>query len=167
MKKLAVFVLVISVFSGAVFGQGQEFTFRGLPWGSSVEDIIAKEGPPNSNGNRLLIYQNKGVAGYDAMLSFYFSQSENGLTTGQYSIWVTNDNCQFVYNDLLNKLSILYGTPIREPRSANDRYNYWVFSRTRISLSLMIDLQMRDLVGTLIEITYASPQSSLNSFGDL
>jgi hypothetical protein len=168
MKKiivLAVFFLV----AGAVFGQGQEFTFRGLPWGSSVEDIIAKEGQPDSNTHGQLIYRNINIVGYNALLFFYCSNTDYRLQMGRYVLGVANENAQTVYNDLLGKLSALYGTSTSERKPLTDRYNFWLFSRTFISLTMIFDI--RDNISpegaTQINIDYYSPHSQLNQFGDL
>jgi hypothetical protein len=176
MKK-AMFLIVLLLIAGAVFGQ--EFTFRGLPWGSTVEDIIAKEGQPDSNTHGQLIYNNKSVAGYNAMLLFYcfapYSDpySENySLQTAQYVIGVTNANSQAVYNDLLGKLITLYGMSTQGTKpelKISDRYNYWIVSRTKIEITLLFDVKIKDVQGSgsLIFISYSSPDRITNEFGDL
>jgi hypothetical protein len=168
-KKSAILAVLLYI-AGTV--SGQEFTFRGHHWGDSLESVIDIEGTPNYKSDIQLIYQNRNVAGYNAALFFLFSlpQTQSGLTSGRYVLPVTNVNSQVVYNDLLSKLSALYGTPTQETKpylSASDRYNYWVVSRTLISLSLLVDLKMGDMQGTVIYIDYRSPQSSLNNFGEL
>jgi len=179
--KKAIILIVFMLVAGVIFGQ--EFTFRGLPWGSSVNDIIAKEGQPDSNTNGQLIYQNKNVAGYNAMLLFNCSPpysdpyvEKYGLRTTQYQIPVTNANSESVYGILLDKLSKLYGQPIpggTKPYRVNikDRYNYWVVFKTKITLTLLysipIDLKENDKQVSLITISYYSPDSTMNEFGDL
>jgi hypothetical protein len=162
MKKLAVFVLVISVISGAVFGQGQEFTFRGLPWGSSVEDIIAKEGEPDWNRDGgLLVYRNVEISGYKAKLTFYCWPQSIGFYRGTYDIFIfsSTDNVSDIYNDLLRKLSMVYGTPTRETNTYNAHEYYWVVSRTKITLRLFI------VFGPVIDIIYESPE--ISGYGNL
>lgn len=153
MKKVFLFALVFAV-SGAVFGQ--EFTFRGFPWGATVGNIITKEGEPDSNTHGQLIYENKTVEGYPASLFFYCNSSNLGLEMGRYVIGVNNTNSQAVYNDLLSKLSVLYGSPTPEIKpnfTAPDKYNYWVVSNTLVSLTMIVAEQR-----TLIFIDYHSPQ---------
>ena len=149
---------------------GQEFTFRGLPWGATVEEIIAKEGKPDSNIYGQLIYENKYVSGYRSNLFFYCSlpPTENSLEMGRYVIGIANENAQAIYNDLLDKLSTLYGNPTPKTKpelNDTDKYNYWVVSKTLISLTLLIDANIRTEQGTLIFIDYYSPQR--NIYGDL
>ena len=165
MRKI-VFITFFLLIAGVVFGQ--EFTFRGFPWGTTVDEIIAKEGQPDSNTHGQLIYQNMNVAGYNVLLFFYCSNTDYRLQTGRYVLGVSNENAQVVYNDLLGKLSALYGTPTSETKPLVDRYSFWLFSRTLISLTMIFDI--RDTISkgaTLINIDYYSPQSQLNQFGDL
>jgi len=176
MKK-AIAILIFLMVAGAVFGQ--EFTFRGLPWGSTVEDIIAKEGKPDDNTHGQLIYQNKNVAGYNnAALLFYcfpphsdMYSEKIGLQTAKYMVGVTKANSEYVYNDLLGKLSALYGVPTLGTLPGykiTDRYNYWIISRTKITLTLLVDLIFeKDMQGTFIFIDYYSPDWVGNEFGNL
>jgi hypothetical protein len=174
MRKIIVIVLLFVAV--AVFGD--DFTFRGLPWGSSVEDIIAKEGKPDSNTGSQLIYQNKNVAGYNNVaLLFYCSPPRSdtysekiGLRTAKYMLGVTKANSEYVYNDLLDKLSALYGTPTLGTKpyyNISDRYNYWIVSKTKISIKLLIDLKIGDSQGTFVFIDYESPDWIGNEFNDL
>jgi len=176
MKK-AVFLFVLLMVAGAVFGQ--EFSFRGFPWGSSVDDIIAKEGQPSDNTHGQLMYKNKNAAGYNALLFFYCSPpysdsyvEKYSLKGAQYQIPVTNENSESAYYDLLDKLSKLYGKPIpggTKPHRVNikDRYNYWVVSKTKITLTLLYDLKIENAQVSLITISYYSPDWVINEFGDL
>ena len=175
MTKKIIILAVLLYIAGTV--SGQEFTFRGLPWGSTVEDIIAKEGQPDSNTHGQLIYQNQNVAGYNAMLLFYCSPPHSDiysekyeLRIAQYTIGASNANSEYVYNDLLDKLSALYGTPTPGTRpgyTISDRYNYWIISRTKITLTLLVDLNTKYKGYSLIFISYHSPDSIMNEFGDL
>lgn len=175
MKK-AIFLMVFFLVALTMFGQ--EFTFRGLPWGSSVEDIIAKEGKPDSNTHGQLIYQNIRIAGYNnAMLLFYCDAPNSapysekyGLQCAQYTIGVINKNANTVYNDLFYKLGELYGSPILGSKpglKSSDRYFYWVVSKTKITLTLLVDVKMKDVLGTFIIISYYSPDWIANEYGDL
>jgi len=173
-KKIAILAFLLYI-AGTV--SGQEFTFRGLPWGSTVEDIIAKEGQPDSISDSQLIYQNKNVAGYNAMLLFYLPPPRSdpysekySLQYAYYTIGVTNVNSNIVYNDLLYKLAELYGTPTpgsKPELKSSDRYIYWIVSRTKISLTLLVDVKLQDVKGTIIFISYQSPDWVGNEFGNL
>jgi len=175
MRKI-IFSFVFLLIAGVVFAQ--EFTFRGLPWGSTVEQIIAKEGKPDSNTDGLLIYQNKIIAGYNAMLSFSCSPPRSdiyskkiGLMAAKYAISVTKADAESVYFDLLNKLSALYGKSTfgSKPNIAFlDRDNYWIVSKTKITITLIYDFNIgNSKKGTFVFVSYDSPDWFTNEFGDL
>ena len=130
MKKLAVFVLVISVFSGAVFGQGQEFTFRGLPWGSSREQVIEKLGVPD----QIMFFTNFGynvkVSGYNASLILLVLFTE-GLTSARYQFEELAG-----YNNIRRQLITRYGEPSRARIPNFGFFEYW--SKNNFHVSLMV-----------------------------
>jgi outer membrane protein assembly factor BamE (lipoprotein component of BamABCDE complex) len=82
MRKAVVIVLLFV--AGAVFGQ--EFTFQGLPWGATKEQVIAKLGEPGgrTNNDRNFYYL-VSLSGYRAQLLISFF-GNNGLDHSQYSI---------------------------------------------------------------------------------
>jgi hypothetical protein len=88
MKKAIVIALLFIAASAFT----QEFTFRGLPWGASVEDIIAKEGQPNNSSvsssttafyNIRLIYL-VALNGYNTRLDISFHDSK--MSRAHYTI---------------------------------------------------------------------------------
>ena len=61
MKKTFV-LAVLFLLTAAVFGQ--QYTFQGLPWGSTREQVVAKLGRPNINTENRILYYNVVVAGW-------------------------------------------------------------------------------------------------------
>ena len=74
---------------------------------------------------------------------------------GKYNIRSTDD-LQNIYNDLLGKLSLLYGPPTRETNTLSVYEYYWVVSKTKIKLRLSFGL---------IDIVYEAPE--INEYGGL
>ena len=154
MKKA--FFIFFFFLAGTAFAQ--EFTFRGLPWGASVEDVIAKEGepdrPPWFRGEYGMIeYYDKKTGGYTAtFLSFHFRN--NKLSWASYFIKVNPDNISYICADLVNKLSLLYGTPIDEINSQFEIECYWVVKKTKISFKYNLKTSEK----TNISISYESPE---------
>jgi len=165
MKKTTVFLsflcATMTLFNCTGKASAQEFTFRGLPWGSSVEDIIAKEGQPDFNQDGYLSYRDVEVSGYKARLTFYCWPSIHRLYMARYLIISSTDNVSAVYADLFNKLRLLYGSPTREEKTISAHEYYWVVSRTKITL----DMSMSTSSGTLIGIRYESPE--INGYENL
>ena len=170
MKKLAVFVLVISVISGAVFGQGQEFTFRGLPWGATQEQVIAVLGQPDDQlvVVGMLNYSNIEIAGYNAYLQLTGTSPIFRLQEATYLIRSTDDEVEEIYMDILIKLSDLFGMP----KFNNDRtITYWVVARTLIELWYTPSWNLSLPNGTTsrmpggVTIRYQSPE--INRYGNL
>ncbi|MDR0473687.1 MAG: hypothetical protein LBH43_08485 [Treponema sp.] len=80
MKKTFLFVLVILA-AGAAFGQ--EFTFQGLPWGSTREQVIEKLGQPGHHYGDSLFYT-VSINGYKAWLDIGFNA--NRMSQAFYTI---------------------------------------------------------------------------------
>lgn len=106
MKQIIGIVLVLLV-AGSVAAEG----FRGIPWGSSQEDVIAQEGVPDERNSTHMIYSVE-VAGMEAGALLEFE--DNGLVTGNYVFTQQHRNEQnyvrdyFRVRDLLNEV---YGKP--------------------------------------------------------
>jgi hypothetical protein len=156
MKKVVVIALLFA--AGAVFGQ--EFTFRGLSWGSTVEDIIAKEGQPDWKGSDgLFMYDNEKLFGYNASLAFHLWNQK--LVAVRYKIdFSATDNVLTVYTDLLNKLALVYGQPTKETKTYYAYDYYWVVSRTKIAIRLE-----RLSYTAIMDILYQSPE--ISGYGNL
>lgn len=174
MKK-AVFWVILLLVARTVFGQ--EFTFRGLPWGSSVNDVIAKEGNPaysytHDDGELVLTYKNVKIAGTTADLTFIFSK--NRLIGAKYDIWYPDvRNPQKLYQAINLTLKSLYGHPFSESYTPKGTlyfgfkedvdiwYYSWIFQRTHITFFY----QIGDDEFSSGSIKYESPE--MNSFGGL
>ena len=120
MKKTLLFLFTIIMFSVPLFSQ-QNFLFRGLPWGASKAEVIAKEGTKYSeqkyDENTLFVYENMYVASKPAKMIFVFSPN-NTFTLAWYSftidtggfLWSTKPFID-TYSYLCNMLTEIYGTP--------------------------------------------------------
>jgi len=174
MKKVF-FVVIILLVVGGLFGE--EFTFRGFAWGSSINDIIAKEGNPTYSdtydGESMLTYENIKIAGTTAKL--YYTFSKNGLVCAKYEIFYPDTRTpQKLYQSITLNLKSLYGRPVEEkyiPKGTLwgggiDKFNVdiwsysWVFLKTRISYIYQIDGDF-----SCGSINYESPEK--NAFGGL
>jgi len=169
-KKIAVLVVLLYIV-GTV--SGQEFSFRGLPWGSTVEDIIAKEGQPDYPNflddflNRKIFsirYYNISIAGFQTILNYSISKEE-GLYSTSYLIeerYVDKNNISEIFNELEGFLIQLYGTPIRkiETRETTTTQNStWNKNGTMIRLTSLIQGG-----SVFVAIHYYAPFSPLNEF---
>jgi len=112
MKK-AIFIILIFT---AVAAFGQEFTFRGFPWGTTIEEIIAKEGEPdfiNTYDNELkIVYDSKEMAGVMAEMALTFIA--NSLVRAEYAFILNNDESPRpinVFRSIEVNLKAFYGIP--------------------------------------------------------
>jgi hypothetical protein len=146
-KKIALFVLFI-LLAGAAFGQ--EFTFQGLPWGSTREQVIEKLGEPS----RIMFlgtfeYDNVRVAGYNAFLAVSFrimQRYELALKGARYQFagFQNSRLLQDAYNDLRLQLISRYG----EPSTAKKPFFYY-WDKNDFHVSLIVLEQKK-----CIEIEY-------------
>jgi len=124
------FALMFSII--AFFLNAQEYTFRGLPFGTTKNDFILKEGSPSSNvkkssgakmvGDEFIFYDNVVVAGHDASMQIEFL--ENKMIAGSYLLKFKTKltttgfydpiNASKIYHDLKDKLTQLYGKPSKD-----------------------------------------------------
>ena len=161
MKKTVILSLILCV-AGAAFGQ--EFTFRGFPWGSTVEDIIAKEGQPDRYSNLddlrgYCDYYDVEIFSYKADLFFAFR--DHKLVRANYQIISSGSSSYDIYNDFLYKLGLLYGMPVKETNTSHIYEYYWVVAKSQITLRLAISRDHK----ARIAIVYESPE--INGYGDL
>jgi hypothetical protein len=146
MKK-SVFLAVCLLVAASVFTQ--EFTFQGLPWGATREQVIAKLGEPNSISNnsatafiniRFFYYVTLG--GYNAVLNIRFHESK--LYNAFYSINIqpfrdfdeTQLNIAFLV--LLGQLVEKYGAYqeiFTDEADKNYQYFVWHFDNFHIYIS--------------------------------
>ena len=160
----------------------QEFTFRGLPWGSKVETVTANEGQPSDtyiddNGDIELIYDSISNIGTEAEMKILF---KNNIMVGakyEFELWENDSpSPENVLKSIELNLKNLYGDPTEQrhlPKNtlysdAPESWDFsWTFLRTRITFIIIkyeydeedIDSYFR---GT---ITYGSDY--INAFGGL
>ena len=177
MKK---FFLIPFLIMCTVLLYSEELQFRGLSFGSSIEEVMDQEGEPYSTsriypiieGGTDVVYMNKMVASYNSVLSFMFDSREK-LVWGGYFITVNpelsnpqketyNKNA---YHDLISKLKSLYGEPIH---STNPPSNYdpndqcetlWIYEGCGIKLSLSL------VDGYMLSLDYLSKQLTEKWYG--
>jgi hypothetical protein len=103
MKKFILVALVLFCLSGTVMGQ--DYTFRGLPWGSTKEQVIEKLGKSNSQYNDDRISYFVSVGGYKAMLDIEFDQ--DSMTQASYNVGIFYRNWDL--NQLRENFLVLLG----------------------------------------------------------
>lgn len=123
--------IIISILSLSSIG-AEELTFRGYPFGTSIDTIIAKEGVPSSSenkasgagliGDEYIRYDKVTVAGQSAIMEIEFENK--GMIAGSYRILFRSNllsnivfdpvNASQIYNDLYKKLMEIYGKPKQE-----------------------------------------------------
>jgi hypothetical protein len=168
----------------------EPFLFREFPWGTSREEVIAKEGDGfaklDVGENEMLMYQNIEVGGKNTDAGFIFSP-EYGLMGGMY--WFRIDTGGYIYNtkpfidaysSLFDLLTDIYGEA--RPGSQNarskgdDSQDYleyffkggqkavWESKKTSISLELYPkEAKGFDLADWNLGISYISPQMKESS----
>jgi hypothetical protein len=159
-RKIAVLAVLLYI-AGAVFGQ--EFTFRGLPWGSTESEIIAKLGVPDSNRNGTFSYYDVEISGYKADL--FLKLQEQKFVRANYQIINSADSAYNIYSDLLNKLRLLYGMPVRKTDTVYVYEYYWIVSKTKISHKLRFTDDSNPSRNAVIAIVYEAPE--INEYGGL
>jgi len=162
MRKI-IFSVVFFLVAGSVFAQ--EFTFRGLPWGSSMNDVIAKERKPShtyKNGTEsVLSYNNIEIAGVNADLDFTFS-SKNRLIKAKYEIESATES---VFRSITVNLRQLYGRTTEErhfPKgSISEDTEIWSFSWFVQKTAITYIYQIKDKDDVYATIEYKSPEANI------
>ena len=88
--------------------------FRGLEWGSTKKDAVAKYGKPDLEGDGFIAY-NYTLAGESTLSGFYYKQDK--LYSGAYILAESHSNKNGYiddYNNFKNLLSKKYGTPTND-----------------------------------------------------
>jgi hypothetical protein len=165
--------------------QETPFLFRDMPWGTSREDVIAKEGNVSRSTDidygELLIYQNVKVGGKSASLGITIS-STAGMVGALYSFAINTDGYPYntklyidAYSSLYGLLSEIYGNPRAGSQKAQSNgddlmdyseYYYrgglgstWELSGTKIYLKLSPEEPKGyDLAAWSLGLLYSSPQ---------
>jgi hypothetical protein len=143
-----------------------DVTFRGFPWGTSMEDVIKKMGKPISreeiNGLVSLAWEKIDVGGYSTYMLAYFSKS--GLQAGTY-YFLTYDMDQLMRcfaemrQEHLNRYgpTQLYDLISRELRPYESSWNLpggYVY------------LKVNTRQGEPVTLWYSSPELTKQLFGD-
>jgi hypothetical protein len=154
MKKTAFFALFLLI-AGAVMGQ--EYTFQGLPWGSSIEQVIEKLGQPEQI-NDMLVYS-VSVSGYKALLNIEFDHT--GMNMVVYDIGRVFYNRDFnqaevIFAALFMQLEHKYGAyhEIITDFSYwnNESFDFFVWHFNNFHISIVMG-------GDGVEIAYCSDSS--------
>lgn len=144
MKKTAI-LLSLFLVAGAVFGQ--EYTFNGLPWGSSREQVIEKMGNPATRYGDMLSYP-VSLIGYTARLDIQFENY--GMIYASYNVgWYRDMNVSQLSNAFLalsNQIESKYG-PYNEIIAAynlngiqeGERFTVWHFNNFHVIIASIDD----------------------------
>ena len=193
MNKKAIILPLLFLFTVSVFAQ--EFTFRGLPWGATADEIIAREGEPDFISESLfngslppdrhmvsLVYRNKMVLGYLAILSFTLNKNDNTLIEAAYSFSEYDihdqdrtlllrryniETSQIIFNEIVNSLTGLYGEKLTLTENSRLRImgHEYVWQVGSIAL---ISVHRNEFTRTdtgSVRIWYNSPMSNLFQYG--
>jgi hypothetical protein len=143
-------------------------SFRGFPWGTSMDEVIKKMGKPVSreeiDGLASLVWRDVDVNGYSTFMLCYFSLKE-GLQGGTY-YFVTRDQDEFMrcYSEIRQELRDRFGPTIlfffffRELRPYEC---LWDLSGGRVYLRANARL------GEPVTLWYSSPELTKKVFGDI
>ncbi|MCL2215356.1 MAG: hypothetical protein FWC06_09185 [Treponema sp.] len=126
---LLVFVFVVTAYAQDNTNTGN-YDFRNFKWGTPLSVVIDNEGAPNEKATDIfrgastipyifydiniivdvLLFNNINVAGYECNMAMGFYQEK--LFIGEYSFLSSEiESYQSIKNDLINKLTLLYGEP--------------------------------------------------------
>jgi len=122
MKKLILFMLVLVVICSGVVLAEEEYDFREVNWGMSIDEVIENEGEPADKGDSNLLYETQ-VAGRDAYLLYEFQNDK--LYEGTYFITRKYPNTILKFGDYLvlqKEIEKLYGEHKDETVWYNNRH---------------------------------------------
>ena len=122
MRKTIIFILVLIVVCSGVVLAEEEYDFREINWGMSIDEVIENEGEPADKGNSNLLYETQ-VAGRDAYLLYEFQNDK--LYEGTYFITRNYPNTILKFGDYLvlqKEIEKLYGEYEDETVWYNDRH---------------------------------------------
>jgi hypothetical protein len=127
----------------------QNYTFQGIPWGTSKEQVIAKLGKPTyerAADFSDLWYENVLIAGYRATLCI---STQNGMSSAEYRITETFSIYSYwqAYQAIVGELQNKYGNPSQSRLPLNFRvftqedpyFAIWHFMDFHIFFMLGID----------------------------
>lgn len=131
MKKLLFITTLLSaVLVIPVFAASDTFKFRGLKWGSSIDDVIEAQLQGKAEGvdygftddGHSIVAINEKVGGLDTNISYTFTE-DNKFALGMYVLQEEHVNDNMYYEDfcsLEEKLSSKYGDPDKSVDKWND-----------------------------------------------
>jgi len=143
-----------------------ELTFRGFPWGASMEEVVGRMGPPMSrdevNGFSSLVWENVEVSGYMTFMLAYFSDS--GLQGGvHYFLTYSLDETILCYDQLQRELLERYGpTQVldRVTRELRPYASAWNLPGG------LVRLRVNTRQGDPVTLWYSSPELTRQILGD-
>jgi hypothetical protein len=163
----------------------EPFLFRDMPWGTSREDVIAKEGGKftviPSDESEMLVYQNIRIGGENTAMGLIIDP-EHGLSGAIYFFSINTDGFPYntkpfidAYSRLYSLLSDIYGSPAPGSQSAKSEgddlsdfmeYYYkggrtarWNQKGTTVYLSLNPKKpEDFDLADWSLSVSYSSPR---------
>jgi len=166
MKKL----LFLSLLLVAVSVFGQEFTFQGLPWGSTREQVIEKLGKPVF-GNDDLFFYDVSFFGYLSRLDIGFDS--NGMCWSSYNVGqgqrINIDLLAIAFIIVAEQLVEKYGTYheiiIRGPTTRNDteRELVWHFEDFHIIINTITNNSNSLNVSYCSDLTWRSIEEELKT----
>jgi len=145
MRKIALFTVFL-LFAVSVFGQ--EFTFQGLPWGSTREQVIAKMGEPFRYLPERGTHENAGTFVYRVNVFGYLTElfiifNEGGMCQGSYNIGgiqnMNTEQLRIVYALVLSQLIVRYGNHheiMTYTTNSSFSYQYQIWHLDNIHISI-------------------------------
>ena len=144
--------VIFLIISSSLFAQ--DFTFQGLPWGSSREQIIDKLGSPDDLSPASVNINNANIFSYATSLLGYLSRlnifiNENGMYGVHYNIGhiqrLDSSQLKMAHIIILGSLFERYGTyheiiiSDTAVRNNEDQYFVWHFNDFHIGLFVGVD----------------------------
>jgi hypothetical protein len=170
-KNSVVFSLVFLFLGTALFAEErmtkqENAGFRDFPWGTSLEEFIAREGLPAAresiNGLVSLAYENKEMSGYMTYMLVYFSES--GLEGGTYYFLTEDlDELMACYRELQRSLAARYGPGLLMDEIIRERFPYesaWDIS------GVYIHLKANTRANDPVTLWYSSPALTKKLLGN-
>jgi len=165
-KFFPILVLLFGVFCAQGVAHGTDLTFRGFSWGTSMEEVIERMGPPMSrgeiNGFVSLVWENVEVSGYMTFMLAYFSEA--GLQGGiHYFLTYSLEETIRCYEQLQQELLHRYGPTQVLDRITRDLRAY--ASSWNLPGGL-VRLRVNTRQGDPVTLWYSSPELTRQILSD-
>jgi hypothetical protein len=141
-KKIAILIALLYI-AGTV--SGQEFTFQGLPWGATREQVIERLGVPTKTTRimtlSVLEYNNVKLSGYNVLLNILVV-ADQGIIKATYQFEELSQN---IYHEVRQNLIMKYGEssgarkPFIEYWNKNNFHVALIISREGMEISYLPD----------------------------